>query len=271
MTWSDIGFGIKDALNQSKIHMYQRCPKQFEYAHVKGLRMPPNLKLTVGHAVHKGVEVNYRQKLKTKRDCKKDVVLDATRDGFRSAIKTDGIKATKFEIGKSQDEAIIMAGMHYDSSAPSFQPIILPETQFSIRMPNSHRKLYGTIDLMAEYHRRSDAIVVSDTKTTRRAYDRKRVDVDIQLTAYAYAAIHCIKQVPKLVIFDTIILKGNAAISDHLISTRNKADIERFVQTFKAVERGIDAGAFPPTDNEQTCSWCGFNSLCWKGRPWTKP
>jgi len=269
MGWKDVG--IDRALRQSMIKTYQRCPKQFEFAYIKGMRQPPDLKLTVGTAVHKGVEVNYGQKLKSKRDCKKDIVLDATRDEFKAATKRDGIKASKLEIGKSQDEAIIMAGTYHEESAPSFQPALKPETYFEIPVPGAKRIFQGTIDLIAYYAKRSGALVLSDTKTTRRAYDRKRADVDTQLTAYSYAALRLVKKLVKYVIFDTVVLLGKGAYSDHVVSTRSMNDLKRFEETFKSVERGIDAGVFPPTDSEQTCGWCGYRSICHKGRSWSVP
>lgn len=267
MAWKHVG--IELGLRQSMIKMYQRCPKQFEFAYIKNVKQPPNLKLTVGTAVHKGVEVNYAQKLKTKKDCKRDVVLDATRDEFRAALKRDGIKAPKLEVGKSQDEAIIMAGAYHDESAPNFQPVVAPETYFEIRIPGAKRIFQGTIDLLALYKRRSNALVLSDTKTTRRSFDQKRADVDIQLTSYTYAALNLLKKLVKFVIFDTVILLKGGARSEHVVSTRTMEDLAQFEQTFKMVEKGIEAGVFPPTNNEQTCGWCGYRSLCYKGRSWT--
>lgn len=267
MSWKDVG--ANDALRQSMIKTYQRCPKQYEFSYVKGIKSPPNLKMTVGTAVHKGVEVNYAQKLKTKRDCKIDIVLDATRDEFKAAVKKDGIKASKTELGSSQDEAITFAGTYHKQSAPRFQPAIKPETYFEIRIPGARRLFQGTIDLLAYYTNKSGALVLSDTKTTRRAYDKKRADVDTQLTAYAYAALNLVKKLVKYVLFDTVVLKGGSAYSDHVISTRSMADLKRFEETFKSVEAGIEAGIFPPTDNEQTCGWCGYRSICHKGRSWS--
>lgn len=267
MAWKDVG--LDQGLRQSMIKTYQRCPKQFEFAYIKGMRQPPNLKLSVGTAVHKGVEVNYVQKLKSKKDCRKDTVLDATRDEFKAAVKRDGIKASKLDLGKYQDEAIIMAGTYHEQSAPHFQPAIKPETYFEVKIPLAKRLFHGTIDLVAYYARKSGALVLSDTKTTRRAYDQKRADVDTQLTSYAYALVHLLKKVVKYVVFDTVVLSGTQARSHHVVSTRSMEDLARFEQTFKAVERGIDAGVFPPTDNEQTCGWCGFRSICHKGRAWS--
>ena len=266
MAWKDVS---SEGLNQSKLKMYQRCPKQYEFVYVKGLRRPPNLKLTVGTAVHKGIEVNYAQKVKTKRDCKKDVVLDATRDGFKEAVKKDEIKAGKLELGKFQDEAIIMADKYHDVAAPTLQPIVKPEYYFEIPIEGAKRPFYGTIDLVAQYFKKNGSLVVSDTKTTRRAYDRKRVDVDLQLTAYVYAVKHAIKKVVKYAMFDTIVLTGAQAKSDQLLSTRSEADLSRFKDTFRTIERGIQAGIFPPVDSEMICSWCAFRRECLGARSWT--
>lgn len=267
MAWKDVGFD--KALRQSMIKTYQRCPKQFEFSYIKGIKSPPNLKMTVGTAVHKGVEVNYEQKFKSKKDCTKDIVLDATRDEFRVAVKRDGLKPSKAELGKYQDEAIIMAGVYHDQSAPSFQPALKPETYFEIPIKGARRIFQGTIDLVAYYARRSGALVLSDTKTTRRSYDQKRADVDTQLTAYSYAIYRLIKKLVKHTIFDTVVLLSGRAKSEHVVSTRSLADLQRFEETFKTIEKGIDAGVFPPTDNEQTCGWCGYRAICHKGRSWT--
>lgn len=267
MTWKEVN--VDSGLRQSMIKSYQRCPKQFEFVYIKGKRQPPNLKLTVGTAVHKGVEVNYAQKLKTKKDCKLDVVLDATSDEFKEAVKRDQIKASKKELDTSRDESIIMAGAYHKESAPTLQPVVLPEYKFNIDIPGAKLKFEGTIDLIAHYLKRNQALTLSDTKTTRRAYDQKRADVDTQLTAYSYAMHKTFKKMPKLVMFDTVILSGKSARSQHVISIRTLENMKRFEDTFRAVEKGITLGVFPPTDNEQTCSWCGFRAECHKGRAWS--
>jgi len=267
MSWIDVG--KITALRQSMIKTFQRCPRQFYYAYIKGLRNPPNLKMVVGTAVHKGVEINYEQKVKSKKDCKLDIVLDSTRDEFRETCKKDGFKLGQKETGKSQDEAIAMASRYHQDSAPNFQPAIRPEYRFEIKIPGAKRLFEGTIDLLAYYKKKANALVLSDTKTTRRSYEQKRADVDTQLTAYAYAALSKFRKLVKYVVFDTVVLANGKVKSEHVISTRSMEDMARFEQTFKAIEKSIDVGAFPPTDDARTCSWCGFAERCWPGRSWS--
>ena len=37
---------------------------------------------------------------------------------------------------------------------------------------------------------------------------------------------------------------------------------ERIAHQFRLVERGIRTGFFIPTDDAQTCSWCGYRDRC---------
>lgn len=272
MTWKDIG--QDEGLNQSRIKTFLRCPMQFYFAYVKGIKSKPNIKMTVGTAVHKGVEVNYKQKFKTHEDIALNDMQDAAITEFEAARKRDQLEDSAVDLGRAKDETITCVKVYRAQSAPNFQPLIEPERYFKIQVGNAKRLFFGTIDLIASFKSPMQKFksVVSDLKTTRRAYDKKRVDVDFQLTSYAYAAVRGIKLKIEKVMFDTVVIKDSmTAKSDLHVSTRDAFALDRFEKTFEQVDRAITLGIFYPTDNEQTCSWCGYKNICHKGREWSIP
>lgn len=266
MTWKQVG--LEQGLNQSRIKTYLRCPKQYEFAYVKGIKNPPNLKMVVGTAVHKGIEVNYEQKLKSKKDMAESDMKDAARDELSVALKRDQMKVNKVEKGKLTDEVVIMTGSYRNEAAPLFQPVLKPEQFFEVKIPRAKMTFFGTIDLIANYAKKGWKLVVSDSKTTRRAYSQKRADIDLQLTSYLYGLTKITALKPLYVLFDTVVLTGQKAFAQQLVATRTKESLLRFEDTFRMVEKGIEHGVFPATDNEQTCSWCGYRNICHKGKSW---
>lgn len=265
MAWEDVA----DApyLSASQITMYQRCPKQYEYRYIKGMTRPPKMALVVGSSVHKSIELNYGKKHKTKKPELKDVVLDAYSQEFEK-LKLDADKDE--EQGRSKDRGYAMATAHYDLIAPTFQPLEAPELEFNVPIPGIKRKLYGFIDVIGEpvTKDKKKKRLIMDNKTAKRKYERLAVELSPQLTAYEFAHRVLYGKKSDGVGIDAMVeytRKGEAITEvQRLVTTRDEMEIKRFVETAQAIDKGINAGVFPPVDDARVCSWCGFNDLCQK-------
>ena len=55
-------------LRASSIRTYLRCPRQFWYVYVQGLRVPPGAAATAGTAMHRAAELGLLEKIDTGKD-----------------------------------------------------------------------------------------------------------------------------------------------------------------------------------------------------------
>jgi len=115
-------------ISYSRLSMYLRCGEQYRRRYIEKEVIPPGIALIRGISVHKGAEENNRYKLATKKDKKKSDILGIVSDTFDQKLK-DGIWLTKEEksrkgqiIGDGKDDAIKLAGLYCDETAPAIMP-----------------------------------------------------------------------------------------------------------------------------------------------------
>jgi CRISPR/Cas system-associated exonuclease Cas4 (RecB family) len=260
--------------------MYLRCPKQYEFRYIKRMVRPPSLSLVVGSSVHKSIEVNYATKFKKKAAVERDAAMDAYSTEFEK-LKHDAELAGE-SLGEAKDRGYSWAGAHYDVVAPTLNPLEMPEFEFKVEVPGVKRKLYGFIDVIGEPVSAFRSVppakgakapkkpkrVIFDNKTSKRKYDRLAVELSAQLTSYDYAHEKVFGTRPDGVGFDVLTqetdkkTREKTAVVQRLATTRTPEELARFVDTVVAVDKGINAGSFPPVDDPKTCSWCGYRELC---------
>ncbi len=279
MSWGDVdkeeqgrGQDPDYPLSPSALKTYMRCPKQYEYAYMKGIKNPPNFKMVFGSSIHRGLEVNYAHKFKKKKDLPIKDVLSIFNDDIKVRVKRDSIKLDKSEMNSAVAEGVDILTGYHKTIAPGVQPTHQPELELSAPVPGAKRKLRGFIDLVADVHwagvfRRS---VVRDTKTTSRKYTQEQTDTDIQLTVYDYLlkAVHKIKA--SAVQFD-VVVRSKAGVAFQTLTSRRPLDShKRLESTVQQIEKSIKAGIFYPTDDYQRCGWCGYREQCHKGVSWSR-
>lgn len=260
---------VEDAphLSASQIGMYLRCPKQYEYRYIKRMVRPPTFALVVGSSVHKSIELNYLSKFRTKKPENKNACLDAFNQTFEE--KKAEVEDDLDQTGKQKDRGYEMAATHYDIVAPTFQPLEAPEVEFNVSVPGVKRKLFGFMDAIgtpivsaAKSATAKAKRLIMDNKTSKRKYDRLSVEVSSQLTAYDFAHRELYGKKSDGVGFDVLVNKKDTTEVQRLVTTREDGEIKRFVEGVQMVDKGINAGVFPPVDNPQTCSWCGYKDIC---------
>lgn len=275
MTWNDITTVDEDKpLSPSAIKTFLRCPKQYEFAYVQGIKNKPNLKMAFGSSIHKGIEVNYAHKFLKKKDLPVTDVQDAFRDDFRSRLKEEGVEHTKVDLGAGIDEGVEILGKYQKMVAPNVQPVLPPELDLVAPVPGSRRRLRAIIDVVADVsspvagkHKN----VVRDTKTTTRMYSQEQADTDPQLTIGAYLLEKAKGIKASRVQFDVIVRKKGEADMRNVTSDRSAEEFAAMEKDVATVAQSIHDGRFYRTSNHQTCNWCGYNKLCFPKRSWVVP
>jgi RecB family exonuclease len=241
-------------LSVTQLKMYLRCPLQYFFRYVCGLKVPPTGDLTLGKTVHQSLDENYHQKIKSHTDLP---ISDVT-DIFSQHWDTEA-QQTLFQEdekpGNIKDEGVSILNTYFKYVAPTVQPVDV-EREFLVDTATTTVPIKGYIDLI------DDQGCIIDHKTTKRSYPDNSIAKDIQLTAYAMAYRALQGRNENGVRLDVMVRSKQPRIQQ-LHGTRTEADIGRFLRLAEQVERGIKSGVFYPTDN-YTCGICGYHGMCEK-------
>lgn len=248
---------MNDYISYSQINMFLRCPAQYMFRYCEGLIIPPKSALTKGKSVHKGQEVNYKQKIETKADLPVSDVLDVVATEFET-LATETEFAPDEDKGKIKDETIGLAKLYHKEIAPKVQPLYVEE-EINFIIPNTEIQLKGYIDVVQE------GGIIRDTKTAAKTPAQNVIDKSMQLTAYALAYRTITGETENKLILDYLINTKTPKVLS-LESSRTEDDLKRFVAIVQNVVKAIKAGIFYPNPDNFMCTPnnCGYWHECQK-------
>ena len=169
----------------------------------------------------------------------------------------------KYSKGKNCDtllkdgKALLTA---YYKSIPSDDFRILAiEEPFSFTIENLPVPIIGVIDLVEEDE---ETIIISDLKTSSKAYSTSDIDKKMQLTVYQMAAKrngYINKEI--LLRFD-VLIKTKQPKFEPYYTVRTEADERRAIKKILKVYEGISKGVFIPNDTSWKCTNCSYKNHC---------
>lgn len=248
---------MRDYLSFSQLSMYLRCPAQFMFRYEEGLILPPKSSMTKGKAVHKGQEINYKQKIESKEDLPLDDVKDAVATEFETAAEETEFKPDE-DKGKIKDESITLATLYHNEVAPKVQPQYVEEEVY-FTIPDTSINLKGFIDVVQE------GGIIRDTKTTAKSPSQETANKSMQLTAYSLAYRTLTGKNEGGLVLDYLINTKTPKVMQ-LETTRTDDDLKRFISISKQVTKAIQSGIYYPNPDNFMCSEmnCGYWSECQK-------
>ncbi|MBM3253804.1 MAG: PD-(D/E)XK nuclease family protein [Candidatus Omnitrophica bacterium] len=239
-------------LSVTQIKSYLRCPLIYKFRWEDKIIVPPDSSLALGKSIHSVLELNYSQKIKTKKDLPvetlADIFSDSWEDEAKEAVFEEGEKP-----GNVKDEGIKIIEKYRTDISPTIQPFLV-ERQFELHFENVDYILKGFIDLIDE------KTVIIDHKTTKRSMQQSAIDSDIQLTAYALAFRTFEGRQEQSLRFDVMVRNKTSKIQQ-ISTTRTQEDINRFLKILAYVSKAIHSGIFYPNEN-YFCGICGYKELC---------
>lgn len=246
-----------DHLSHSSISTFLRCPRQWAYGYLEGLRQPPGIALLKGKAVDVAASDNLNHKRVTKTMLPLDEVLERAEDALRADVDRNG-GASEIDWGgenfaRALDSTIGLTELHMTKHAPVIRPA---EVQLELRRPlPGGREFLGYLDFVEE-----DG-TVGDIKTGSRAMPQADADDDQQATAYAYL-------MGRDIAFNywRVIDTGRNRKEEVVSTSRTTQQAAWFETAAAEVSNAIDAGVFPPNTNGWHCSprFCGYYERCRK-------
>jgi RecB family exonuclease len=261
----------KPHISFTQVSMYLRCSMQYYYRYVRGLKTPPALALGVGSGGHAALEANGKYKIVTGDDMIVSDLLDLANDSIEAATADLEDPSEIYEKPKAKDNAIAAIRVFRERDAPSIIPAGV-EVPFSldINAPDKEpvRAIVGKIDLI------TTTGGIEDYKFTGRMKPQSDVDLSPQLTLYGKVFQTLTGKYPANLGYRMFFpgkTGGKNPRSETETIYRSKELMDPNVQQnrfnrldfqFRGVEHGIKNEVFVPTDNPQTCAWCGYRERC---------
>lgn len=260
----------KPYISQSQLNMYTLCAESYRRRYIEKEIIPPGFALVTGSGVHKGAEVNFKQKIETRKDLKESDVIDIATTEFEDRLERDGVLLSDEEKsvgydktkGKTKDKVVRMTKVLINDIAPKYQPILVEHKQ-RITTPNSDYDLLAILDLVDE-----DG-VIADFKTSGRKKNQDEVDKSDQLSFYSLIYKAMTGELPKAVRLELVIDRElkTKIVTEHqtLESARKMGDLKILMNRINTMITGINKGVFMPCDkNNWKCNarWCGYYNTC---------
>lgn len=249
--------GQRPYLSISQIEMFAKCPKQWEYRYVRGIKTPPGVAAVVGKGTHAANEKDLRQKMDWGVLMTEEEVKDTAADALRAAWERDQpvMGLGDPDQGQAVDQTVALTSLYHRQLAPRLEPIAL-ERAFVIDIPELAHDVLGVVDV-------ETPTTIRDTKTSKRAPDRGAAERSPQMIAYHLRATVA-GQPGKTVALDYLV-KNQRPTLVTIEAAPSDDDHNAFLQRVKLVSESITAGVFPPTSpSNWWCSmrWCGYWEAC---------
>jgi putative RecB family exonuclease len=254
----------KPVLHKSMIGMFDRCPKQYEFRYVEGIRIPPVSAMIAGTGVHRAAAKDLTAKRDTGKLLPKQAVLDEARDAVNSEWAagvllndSEQLLGEKRARGETVDMAVSLAGLHHGKLAPGLEPKHI-ERPFTVELNGFPVDLSGTIDLQEA------SGTVRDLKTRSASPPEGLADSSLDLSMYGLAAMALEGASPELLAMDFLVKTKTPKLVTQT-TTRGDGAYRAFLLRIEAVSHAIESGSFPPCSPENWCCsprWCGYWSRC---------
>jgi hypothetical protein len=252
-----------EAITQSMLGMFLRCPHQFERRYLRGEIIPPGIAARRGSATHKAAQINHEQKLHSQADLPAGDLQDAARDHYVRLITDKGVFIPKDQLAQKDtllaqglDAAVRLTKLYRQSLAPAIQPALVEEKltlEVGLELP-----LQGTIDVLTTDN------WLPDLKTADKSKGAGEADHSLQLTFYAGLVAHQTGTWPAKLSLEILVNNKEPKLQS-LPTTRGPAEWANLLTRIQLMLAQIETGLFPPCDpGAWICSpqWCGYFWTC---------
>lgn len=253
-------------LSVSQVRKYLKCPKQYQYKYIDKLKEDVGSGLILGRAFHKGMQTASIRKVIDGEIMDTSDVLDVYSTAFDDEIENQDVEWKEDEDpGKIKDEGSKLMAVYYDELGRDIVPMVDDEGLPYVERKHTFEMVPGlpvfqVMDLID-----ADGII-RDYKTSAKSPSKNVLDDGIQLPTYALGYRDLFGQQETKVGLDYAVnLKTKKkTVRIETDGPVSAGDIERTVETFVGVAKGINAGIFYPNDESNSCGYCSFREICRK-------
>jgi CRISPR/Cas system-associated exonuclease Cas4 (RecB family) len=244
----------------SQMTTYTSCPRKYKFNYLDETTMKDSSAKTLGSALHKAQEFNYRQKIESHIDRPFEEVKDFMNEylitEFKNNIKNEDFFKVKYGKKETGEEVMKIAGgllaKLYHEVMVNTQPLFV-ELPIVININGQEFVMY--IDLI------DDKWIIRDLKTSASRYAEDVLDRNTQLISYALGFRTKFGRKENGVGLD-VAVKTKEPVIQTFRGEISDLQINRFLNSLEQINKAIELELFPPVDNQMTCGWCDFKELC---------
>jgi len=138
--------------------------------------------------------------------------------------------------------------------------VLAIEEAFSFTLPAIPIPIIGAMDLVEEDS--TGTIIITDFKTSGRAYSKDEVDQNQQLTMYQLAAKRNGFDDREILLRFNTLIKTKVPKYIEYWTTRSELDERRLIRKAVQVWDGISKSVFVGNDQSWKCKGCGYKTAC---------
>ena len=230
-------------LSYSAINTYQSCPLMYKFSYIDNLPTKPKPKMEFGNFLHKTLQfiLDDRYHLPTLAE----TVRFYAENFDKSVFSTEREAQNYFENGLKIVETF------YKEIQEKTPPVMTTEEKFVL--PIGKHQLAGIFDRIDKHS--EDTFEIVDYKTGK-VPDQQKIDKDLQLTTYDWAAKTKWPQIKDLKL--TLHFLGpNIKLS----TSRDKSHHQQLEEVVSKTAEKIEKGEFEPRPNS-LCNYCDYQEFC---------
>ena len=252
----------KPHLSASSIGDYLECGMLYRLSRVDRLPMEfVSDALEFGSVIHKVLAEFYQAKMVADRMLLKDVHELFKKLWKETAENRDDIKyAEGKDFSSYLIEGVDLLTAWYTKLSDDNFKIIGIEEAFSFDLPNLPVPVIGAVDLVEEDE--AGTIIITDFKTSGRAYSIDEVDSNMQMTVYQLAMKANGFGSKEILLKLDCLIKTKKPKFEQYYTTRSYVDELRLIRKIEKVWEGINNEVFVPNDTSWRHKNCPYRQTC---------
>jgi len=251
----------KPHLSASGVNDYLDCGLLYKFARID--KVKPEFTsdaLLFGSAIHKALEEFYKAKMS-----KQTLPLAQLLQSFESHWNQTVRSTANIQYKEGDDAQSLMIkgkeilSTYYQESPKDGFKVLATELAFAFNLDGLDIPIIGVMDLVEED---GNSLIITDFKTSARAYSSDEVNKSMQLTIYYMAAKQYGFVAQEILLRFDCLIKTKKPKFEQYYAIRTEEDEQRTAKKILSVWEGIQKGVFTPNDSSWKCNGCSYKSHC---------
>ena len=231
-------------LSQTAIRTYRTCPQQWKQIYVDGRKLPPAPPLTLGSAVHAGLETFHRKRVSG------PAPLTAVLAAFEAELDPAAFEDPA-DLETARSEGRVMLERFYARHAPDFRPAL--DVELVLKYDVEDVPMISILDHVEKTG--DDRLRVRDYKTGR-FFGPEEAERSDQLTLYQIAAEDRLG-----IEVEALSLYHVPSLTEWTVPKRTEAEVVAVRALVTGTAAAIERGEFEPRPGRH-CAWCHAKPWC---------
>ena len=252
----------KPHLSASAINDYIECGLLFKFSRIdKAKRDFTPDAMVFGTVIHRVLEQFYLARMDgefMELETIHQIFENCLTIALQNASDIKYSKGKNHDIYRSQGKALLSA-WHEGFVEDAFQ-VLATEAPFSFNLLDLPVPIIGALDLVEEDE--TGTVIITDFKTSAKAYSAQQIDQNQQMTVYHMAARKNGFADREILLRLDCLIKTKTPKFEQYYTTRDQTDETRLTAKILKVWDGIQKGVFVPNDTSWKCANCLYRSTC---------